>query len=140
MAETRARKAKAAAMTPLERVVSQIRKGEFDDGIAEIVNAVTGRVMEGAVALCWRIDLDDLHVTEDDMTLDEAFQLEKILGVTWGALDPIKSAEHATALIRVMLPRLGLEPGEVEERTKAYPVKQVLAAITRYSEVDPPKG
>jgi hypothetical protein len=128
-------------MTPAEKAAASIDKGECDAQIDVIVNAMTRRVIAGAVGLRWRIDLDDLHATEEDLTLDEAFMLEKLLRATWGELDPLKSAEHAAGLIRVLLTsRCGMDDEAAAEQVKTYTVKQVLGSITRYSEVDPPKA
>lgn len=141
MAETRAKQARAAKQTAAERAASQIRKGDMDAEIHLIVNAVTDRVSSGEVTLNWRIDLEDLSASEEDLTLGEAEMLEKILGCTWGEMDPLTSAEHATALLRVLLTeRLGLPLEEARDRVKGYTAKQVMASITREAEVDPPKG
>jgi hypothetical protein len=141
VAETRARKARAAAMTPAQRAASAIRKGECDADLADVLNALMERVSTGEVALRWRLDLDDLHVTEEDLTLGEADMLERLLGCTWGEVNPLKSAEHAAALIRVCLvSRTGITTEEASDLTKGYPVKRVVDAITQYAETDPPKA
>lgn len=137
---TRAQQARTAKMTPAERVASQIRKGDVDDGFELIVNAISERVLEGAVALRWKVDLDGIEATEDDLTLGEAEMLERLLKVRWGEMDPLTSAEHATALLVVILThRQDVPLDEARERVAKYPVKQILSAITRYSVEDPPK-
>lgn len=137
---TRAQQARAAKLTPAEQAASKIRKGEMDSEMELLVNAISERVMEGAVALRWRIDLDDLTATEDDLTIDEAFMLEGMLGVTWGEMDPISSASHARALLLVLYrERLDLPDDEAKARLKAMTARQILASITRYSVEDPPK-
>lgn len=141
MVETRAKQTRAAKQTAAERAASAIRKGDMDAEMHLIVNAVTDRVSSGEVTLNWRVDLDDIHASEEDLTLGEAEMLEKILGCTWGEMDPLTSAEHATALLRVLLTeRVGLPLDEARDRVKGYTAKQVMASITREAEVDPPKG
>jgi len=138
---TRAQQARAAKMTPAERSASQILAGDCDDGMHLIVNAMTERVVSGAVSLNWRIDLDDLHVTEEDLTLEEADLLERLLDCTWGEMDPLRSARHAAALIRILLrTRLDLPDEEAADRVKSLTVKATLAALTRYTEQEPPKA
>lgn len=137
---TRAQQARTAKQTPSERVASQIRKGDMDDGFELIVNAMQERVLAGAVALRWRVDLDGIEASEDDLTLGEAEMLERLLGVRWGEMDPLTSAEHATALLVVILTeRHDVPLDEARARVGKYTARQVLGAITRYSEVDPPK-
>lgn len=141
MAETRARAKRAATLTPAQKAASAIRKGECDSGLDDVLNALMDRVSSGAVGMRWSLDLDDLHVTEEDLTLGEADMLERLLGCSWGEVNPLKSAEHAAALIRVTLhTRLDLPTDEASERTQAYSVKRVVDAITQHSEVDPPKA
>lgn len=135
---TRAQAKRAATLTPGEKVVTSIRKGECDTHVAEILEALQMRVLEGHVATRWRVQLDGLDVSEDDLLLDEAFRLEKALGVSWGEINPLETAEHAMALFRVLLGRT-LEDEQVRERIDALTVKQVMGAITRESVVDPPK-
>ena len=135
---TRAQQQRAAKQTPAERVAVSIRKGECDDQMDEVVNAIQARVMDGAVALRWRVQLDDLDVTEDQLLLDEAFLLEELLGVSWGAIEPLSSAKHASALLRVLYGRT-CDDDEATAKVKALTVKEVMGAITRTTEVDPPK-
>jgi len=137
---TRAQQARTAKQSPAERVASQIRKGDMDAQIELIVNAISERVMEGAVALRWRVSLDGIEASEDDLTLGEAEMLERLLGVRWGEMDPLTSAEHATALLVVILTeRQDVPLDEARKRVAAYPVRQILSAITRYLVEDPPK-
>lgn len=137
---TRAQQARTAKLTPAERAASQIRKGDMDAQIELIVNAISERVMDGSVALRWRVDLDGIQASEDDLTLGEAEMLERLLKVRWGEMDPLTSAEHATALLVVILThRQDVPLDEARERVAKYPVKQILSAITRYSVEDPPK-
>lgn len=137
---TRAQQARAAKLTPAEQAASKIRKGEMDSEMELLVNAISERVMEGAVALRWRVDLDGIEASEDDLTLGEAEMLERLLKVRWGEMDPLTSAEHATALLVVILSeRQGLPVDEARARVGKYTARQVLSAITRYSVEDPPK-
>jgi hypothetical protein len=141
VAETRAQKARAAAMTPAQKAEAAIKKGECDNGLDLVLNACLARVTAGAVGMTWRLSLDDLEVAEDDLTLGEADMLERLLDTSWGNVNPLKSAEHAAALIRVTLhTRLGLSSEEAAERTAGYKVKTVVDSISQHSEVDPPKA
>ena len=84
-------------------------------------------------------DYDGLHVTEDDLTLDEAFKIEKVAGCTWGEIEPIRSAAHCRAILAVcMSDRLNLTPEETEERLKGVKVVELLKSIKREAVVPAP--
>ncbi len=141
MTTTRAKAARAAKQTAGEKIASQIVNGDLDAEIHTVLNAVMRRVMTGAVTTNWRLDIGDLSASEEDLTLDEAALLEEILApATWKEIDPLKSAHDAKALIGVLYrTRLGLTLEQAAERMKPLTVKQVMDAMSRTSEVNPPK-
>lgn len=99
MAQTRAIKKAAERKTPEQRVLDDIKAGRLDGSITDIIDAITDRVREGAVIMRWHVRLGDLDVTEDDLTIDEAYQVERESGGNWRDINPLKSAAHARALL-----------------------------------------
>jgi len=89
----------------------------------------------------WVINFEDVHVTEDDLTLDEAFMIEKVAGCTWGDIEPVRSAAHCRAILAVCMgQRLELKPEEVEARLKSIKVVDLLKSIKRETVYPAPLG
>lgn len=118
---------------------NRIAAGDYDGDLGAIFEALQVRFNEGAVAMRWVIDFDGLNVTEDDLTLDEAFKIEKVAGCNWGEIEPVRSAAHCRAILAVcMADRLNLSADEVEARLKGIKVSELLKAIKRETVVPAP--
>ena len=115
-----------------QNIANRIAAGDYDDHLGAIYEALQIRFNEGAAGLRWVISFDDLHVAEDDLTLDEAFMIEKVTGCTWDQIEPVRSAGHCRAILAVcMAERLGLSMDDVEARLKTVKVVDLLKGIKR---------
>ena len=107
--------------------------------VQSAVNALMGcyRAFEELDATM--LEINPLNVTEDDLTLDEAFKIEKVAGCNWGEIEPVRSAAHCRAILAVcMAERLTLSMEEVETRLKAIKVVELLKSIKRETVVPAP--
>ena len=132
MAQTRAIKKAAERKTPEQRVLDDIKAGRLDGSITDLIDAITDRVREGAVIMRWHVRLDDLDVTEDDLTIDEAYQVERESGGNWRDITPLQSAAHARALLVALFQtRRGLTLDEARYEAGRLTVAETLAAISQ---------
>ena len=122
-----------------QNIANRIAAGDYDTHLGAIFEALQIRFNEGAVGMRWVIDFEGLNVTEDDLTLDEAFKIEKVAGCNWGEIEPVRSAAHCRAILAVcMAERLNLSMEEVETRLKAIKVVELLKSIKRETVVPAP--
>lgn len=113
-------------------IAQRIASGEYDGDLSGILEAMQLRFSQGNVAMKWQIDYEDLHVQEDDLTLDEAFLIEKIAGCTWGDIDPVSSAAHCRAILAAcMSERLNITVEQAQDRLKTIKVVDLLQSIKR---------
>lgn len=137
--QTRARKAARAKLTPGERVAAQLLSGELDGELKAVSEALGERVKAGVGLVRWRVDLPDLSVTQDEITLGEAVSFERATGLTWGEMEPLGSAEHAAAILLCLYQsRNGLTEEAAEAHVDALPVDVYSRAITTYIDTDRP--
>lgn len=119
-------------------VAQYVARGDYDGDLVPILEAIQSRFIEAATAVRWVIDFEDLKVTEDDLTLDEAFAIERAAGCNWSEIEPVRSAAHCRAIVAVCMgSRLNLTADEVEKRLAAIKVSELLKGIRR-EEVTPP--
>jgi hypothetical protein len=138
MAQTRAIKKAADAKTPEQRVLDDIKAGRLDESITGIIDAITDRVREGSVIMRWHVRLGDLDVTEDDLTIDEAYQIERESGGNWRDINPLQSAAHARALLVALFQsRRGLSYDEAVFEAGQLTVAATLAAINQEAQPVP---
>lgn len=138
MAQTRAVKKAAAAKTPEQRVLDDIKAGRLDGSITSIIEAITDRVREGSVIMRWHVHLDDLDVSEDDLTIDEAYRVERESGGNWSDINPLQSAAHARALLVALFQtRKGLPYDEAVFEVGQLTVAATLAAVTQEAQPGP---
>lgn len=122
-----------------QNIANRIAAGDYDNALGAIFEALQVRFNVGAASTRWVIDFDGLNVTEDDLTLDEAFKIEKVAGCTWAEIEPLRSAAHCRAILAVCMgDRLNLTSEEVEQRLKAVKVVELLQAIKRETVVPAP--
>ena len=122
-----------------QNIANRIAAGDYDDHLGAIFEALQVRFNEGAATSRWVISFEDLNVTEDDLTLDEAFMIEKVAGCTWDAIEPVRSAAHCRAILSVcMTQRLNLTAEEADQRLKALKVVELLKSIKREMVVPAP--
>jgi hypothetical protein len=136
---SRARSRAQAKKTAAERILEDIAAGKADGDLNAIAEAIGNRVMAGAVASRWKIELDGMTVTEDDITLDEAALVQEAAGIVWRNLDPLRSAVHARALILVCLQtRKGLTEDEAKGRTATLGALETIEAISHVLDAETP--
>lgn len=130
MAQTRAVKKAAERKTPAERVVADITAGRCDGSIDLIFEAVADRIRSGSVVMEWHLRVDDLDVSEADLTLDEAYRIEGEAGGNWRDINPLTSARDARAVIvSVLQTRKGLSYDEAVFRVGQLTVAEVVDSI-----------
>lgn len=113
-------------------IAQRIAAGDHDGNLMPILEAIQGRFASSATGLRWQLKLGDLCVSEDDLTLNEAYAIEKAAACNWVEIDPVRSANHCRALVAVCLEsRLGLSRDEAEARLAALTVSELVDAISR---------
>jgi hypothetical protein len=120
-------------------IAQHIAAGDLDGELSTVLEAIQMRFAEGAAAMTWSINLPDLDLVihENDLTLNEAMLIEKMLGTTWANIEPVTSASHCRAILAVCLSqRQELTPDEANDKLKALRVVELLSAIKR-TEVSP---
>lgn len=85
-----------------------IKTGEWDEHLIDLHNAIVQRFTYSDTAKRWRVEWEapdgtEVAVTEDDLTIDEAAVLERRLGMSWGVLNPLTSAQQCREIIRLGL-------------------------------------
>lgn len=74
----------------------------------------------------WKLTVDNMSLTADDMTLAECERVEKATGTDWSHLNPLESAGHAKAIITTLIART--DPAGADARAGAMTLKQLLSA------------
>lgn len=90
----------------IDGVLADIEAGKLDDRLQDLVNALNRRNRERAASTRWRITLAPIQggdppfvITEDDLTIDEWEEVERITGKTWTTIHPIGSAGNMRAIL-----------------------------------------
>lgn len=127
---------------PLGQDIAQhIAAGDLDGELGTVLEAIQMRFAEGAAAMTWSINLPDLdlEIHENDLTLNEAMLIEKMIGTNWSNIEPVTSASHCRAILAVCLSqRQELTPDEANDKLKALKVVELLSAIKRTEVVPAP--
>lgn len=58
-------------------IAQRIAAGDYDGELMPVLEAIQGRFASQATGMRWQLKLGDLLVTEDDLTLNEAYAIEK---------------------------------------------------------------
>lgn len=117
--------------------VAEIRMGivagDYDGHIVTLSQALQARAMSGEMFVKWELHLDELELTEDDLTFTEAVRWSKVAGENWANLRPLMDASVCQALLLVLLDsRLGLTGDEAMEKLNGWTQRQVVEAFTEY--------
>lgn len=119
------------------KIVAEIADGRLDGHLFDLLSAVQLRVVAGATAFLWKIEWDDLTVTEEDITLGELVVAERIAGRNWSQLNPSTSAGNCRAvLIATLMNRRDMSEEKATAKVDAQPVHTLLDSIGQY-EVSP---
>ena len=76
----------------LARVAADIDLGTHDGNLGDVFNAVRKRMGEKLAGLPWRITVDGVSFTMDDMSPLALAEVEEITGASWLTLNPETSA------------------------------------------------
>jgi hypothetical protein len=116
-----------------------IFSGDYEGHETEILEALRLRQELGIVKYCWRVEWDGMEITEDNMTLGEARKVEQLVGQVWGG-NPALSARHLNGyLVAAYMHRQDKTEDEARELADKAPAKELVKAISEYTEVEPPK-
>jgi hypothetical protein len=120
-------------------LTAQILAGDFDGHLIDISRALQARVSTGEVAVRWRLAIDEIAITEDDLTLDEFFRWERVTARNWRELRPLASASDCRALLGVLaVTRLGKTPEDADTWVAALPARQVLESFAEFEVTEAP--
>ena len=122
--------------------VSEIRTGilagDYDGHLVTLSQALQARAMSGETVVKWQLKLDELELTEDDLTFPEAVKWSKVAGENWSTLRPLSDASVCQALLLVLLDsRLGLTGDAAVEKLNGWTQREVVEAFTEYEVASP---
>jgi hypothetical protein len=81
--------------------------------------------------MAWVLKFDGQVYREADLTIDEAERIENVTESTWRAINPIRSAKHARAILETFLvTRESMDPGAAKAKVGALKVNDYLDLIT----------
>lgn len=117
--------------------VSEIRMGilagDYDGHLVTLSEALQARALSGETFVKWQLKLDELDLTEDDLTFPEAVKWSKVADENWTNLRPLMDASACHALLLVLLDsRLGLTGDAAREKLNGWTQRQVVDAFTEY--------
>lgn len=122
----------------LDDLRAAILRGDFDRSLVDIAAALNERMIaDDGPIVRWRIVIDGQEMTEEDMTIAEAGQLERLTGNTWNTIQPGASAEITKGFLIVTLMRGGATTKDAVERVGKLTVGEAIDCVTRYQS-DPP--
>jgi hypothetical protein len=124
----------ASRTVPITQLCSDINLGKYDrnDGLAKIIKAMEKRIAQGRLRSIWTIDCLGVKATEDDLLVDEAWQIEQATDLDWKEIDPIRSATHFRAILTVLMrTRLNMDPETITAKIAGLTVLQAAEGIDR---------
>lgn len=122
-----------------DRFVQDIKLGVYDGHLQDVMTAIQFRAAGGATAFRWRITIDDIEITEDNVTLGELVDIEKALDVSWVSISPARSAQQCVEIMRAGLShRTDKSPEDVGELVDKMSADEALDAIDQYELRRPP--
>lgn len=138
-------------MADPKKLVAAILKGDYEGHEAQIVQAVRQRVQDGKIRFGWRIDFEGLEITEENLTIGEAVQIEQTLTkspvndesegpISIHFVVPAGSATNIAAIVTAcLMSRNGLDAEAANTTVNGYSLKALLNLVTDYTVTDPPK-
>ena len=83
----------------------------------------------------WKLTFEDKEHREDDLTIDQAVRIEKLTGESWLHIVPLRSADHAKAILTVMHSAATGEPeAAVAARVGALKLAEYLKRVGTYED------
>lgn len=86
--------------------------------------------------MAWKVRVGDTWRNTDDLTLDEIEAVEAASGVSWGLLNPLRSAPAAKALIAAFLIADGVPDADARVQVGALKLKTVKHAFEYVEDED----
>lgn len=127
-------------MAESTEIVVAILNGDLDDDITDIVAAIRERANKGEIRMCWKVTFDDLEITEENQTINEAQSVERQTKKAWGKYHPANSAaECAAIIVAALVERQGVDAVKAFEMLKDRKASDLVKSISDYAAVDPPK-
>lgn len=124
----------------VKAVVRAILAGKFDGSILELNQAILARVRNSSVQTRWVITVDGMTIDEDEMTVGEMKVAEKLAGMDWRFLNPVRSADQFAAVVAAALHcRTDMALDEAVAKVDAMTTVAVNGAISEREVADGPK-
>lgn len=116
----------------LKKVAAEIDLGRHDGNVGDVFNAIRKRMGEQLAGLPWRITLDGVSFTMDDMSPLALAEVEEITGASWLTLNPETSAVvfKACVVSHLVIDEQWPEP-DVIELLRKLKGSDLVAAISR---------
>jgi hypothetical protein len=81
--------------------------------------------------VAWVLTFDGQVYREADLTIDEAERIEDATSSTWRAINPLRSAKHARAILETFLvSRAGMTAEDARSKVGALTVDEFGACLT----------
>lgn len=121
--------------------LASILAGKADGHLVDIMHAIASRAQSDDVTIGWRIEFDGLEITEENQTLGEVVDVQRITGKGWGEVDPINSPLDLQAiLVAGLIERTGKSGKQAAEIVSKLNAETALACLSQYEIVRPPKA
>lgn len=81
--------------------------------------------------MAWVLTFDGQVYREADLTIGEAEDIEDITSSTWRAINPIRSAKHARAILQTLLVTRGsMSPSDAQAKVRALKVNDFVDMLS----------
>lgn len=127
-------------VTDVKTLTEQILGGDYEGHESEILGAIIKRRDLGSIQIAWRLEWDDLDVTQENLTIGEAKLVEKLAGKSIHLTAPAQSADNISAyLVAALVNRKGMSQQDALAEVDKASARQLFRSLSDYTIVDPPK-
>lgn len=127
-------------MADASKTITSILRGEYDEQLVEIAQALHAREQTGEVRVRWRITFDDITIDADSATVAEARKFEDLSGIAWQFARPQVSMTRRVALIvAALITRQGMSQEDAFAKIDAKPAAELEDCISEYVDSSSPK-
>lgn len=118
--------------TDVQAFILALIGGEYDADLLKIAEALGARLQLGEVANTWRMDLRDIHLTEDDLTFEEMVLWSNLADRSWIMLRPLdQDILVCRALLMTLIKtRLKLTGKKADAMLESFTAREVVQAFT----------
>lgn len=121
-----------------KEIRAEILRGAYDNHLVDIAAALNERMTsDDGPGTSWRVQVDGQEMTEADMTVAEAVQIERLTGNTWVTTAPLASAEITQAFLVVTLMRGGKPSKAALEQVAQMAASEMVDCCDRYQTESP---